>query len=103
MPSLHDPAGQVFAESAASGIPSIGSTNGGSATVIGDGGVVVDPHDRAALTAAMLQLCDPETAQRVGERATRQAQRFTWRKVAERLLRALDPDAADRRELADYL
>jgi glycosyltransferase involved in cell wall biosynthesis len=103
MPSLHEPAGQVFAEAAASGIPSIGSTNGGSATVIGDGGVVVDPHDRAALTTAMLQLCDPETAQRVGERATRHAQRFTWRKVAERLLRALDPDAADRRELADYL
>jgi glycosyltransferase involved in cell wall biosynthesis len=103
MPSLHEPAGQVFAEAAASGLPSIGSTNGGSITVIGDGGVVVDPHDRAALTAAMLHLCDPPTAQRLGERAIVQAQRFTWRKVAERLVRALDPAAADRRGLAGFL
>src|SRR5207248_10738046 len=36
MPSLAEPAGYVFAEALSAGIGSIGTRNGGSATIIGD-------------------------------------------------------------------
>ena len=66
MASLHEPAGIANAEAAAAGLPCIGTTNGGSATVIGPGGVLVDPADPRALTQAMLHLADPDVARRLG-------------------------------------
>jgi hypothetical protein len=98
MPSVHEPAGTVHIEAAEAGIASIGTTNGGAATCIGDGGFVVDPNDPRELLHAMLELCDPVSAARLGALARRHAQQFTWRKVAERLVRALaipDVDVAD--------
>jgi glycosyltransferase involved in cell wall biosynthesis len=98
MPSRLEPFGIVYAEAAAAGVPSIGSTAGGARTIIGaDGGRLVPPGDRAALEAAMLELADPETARRLGEHARAGSERFTWDAVAGRMLRALaipgmDPD-----------
>ena len=43
--SLHEPSATAYAEAAGAGLPSIGTTNGGSATIIGPGGVLVDPTD----------------------------------------------------------
>jgi hypothetical protein len=51
----------------------------------------------------MLRLADPETAQRLGALALARSQLFTWRKVAERLLRALAPTGVDQSGLADFL
>jgi glycosyltransferase involved in cell wall biosynthesis len=103
MPSLHEPAGIVYLEAAGAGVPSIGTTNGGAATMIGPGGIVVDPLERDAIVEAMLTLADPDTARRLGELAHRHAQLFTWRKVAERLLRALAIPDVDPSGLADFL
>ena len=88
MPSHHEPAGIVYAEAAATGVPSIGTTSGGAGDVIGDGGLVVDPGDDSALLQAMLMIADPVTAKRLGEAALARSQILTWRTVAERLLRA---------------
>jgi glycosyltransferase involved in cell wall biosynthesis len=103
MPSLHEAAGIVYVEAGGAGIPSIGTTNGGTATMIGPGGVVVDPLDVDQIFAEMLRLADPDTARRTGELAFRHSTLFTWRKVAERLIRALAIPNLDTSGFADYL
>jgi glycosyltransferase involved in cell wall biosynthesis len=103
MPSLHEPAGIVYIEAGAAGVPSIGSTDGGAATMIGPGGLIIDPLDSERIYTAMLELADPQTAQRLGELAQRHAGLFTWRKVAERLVRALAIPAVDPDGLAEFL
>jgi glycosyltransferase involved in cell wall biosynthesis len=103
MPSLHEPAGIVYAEAAAAGLASIGTTNGGAATMIGPGGILVDPNDGDQIFTAMLRLADPDTAQRLGELARRHATLLTWPKVAERLVRAFAFADVDTSGLAEFL
>ncbi len=103
MPSRHEPAGIVYAEAQAAGIASIGTTEGGAATVIGDAGMVVPPGDDDALTAALRRLAHPEEAARLGALARERAPLFTWLAVAERLIRALAPPGVDLEELAPFL
>ncbi len=59
MPSLHEAAGIVYVEAGGAGVPSIGTTNGGTATMIGPGGIVVDPLDTDQIFEAMLQARRP--------------------------------------------
>ena len=104
MPSQVEPFGIAYVEAAAAGIPSIGSSVGGPADVIGRwGGTVVPPSDEHALVQAMLRLADPDTARRAGESARERSALYTWPAVAERLLRALELSAPDGRELAEFL
>lgn len=97
MPSLCEPSAISYVEAAAAGIPSIGSTVGGSAELIGEGGCVVDPSDEAALYDAMLRFADGEKARAAGARALARADFFTWAEVARRILTALAPPDADTR------
>lgn len=89
LPSRFEPFGIVYVEAGAAGVPSIGTTIGGAGAVIGRGGVVVDPDDDAALRDAMLDLCNPETARRLGLEARQNAAFYSWPRVAERVLDAL--------------
>jgi glycosyltransferase involved in cell wall biosynthesis len=95
MPSLFEPAGIVFTEAAAAGLPSVGGSVGGSVDLIGDAGRVVDPTDDDAVAAAMLELADPAVAAALGAAALDRAGLFTWRAVAARLLDALGLAAPD--------
>ncbi len=104
MPSTVEPFGIVHIEAASAGIPSIGTSVGGPRDIIGaDGGLIVDPGDEEGLYRAMLELCDAETARRMGAAAAERALLYTWPQVAERLLRALELQAPDGRELAAFL
>ena len=103
VPSHVEPAGIVYAEALAAGIPSIHGTAGGAATIVGDAGIAVAPGDGRALTEAMLALADPHRARELGERARRRAPLFTWRAVGERLLRALAPRGVPLDGLAEFL
>jgi hypothetical protein len=90
MPSLVEPFGIVHVEAAAAGIPSIVTAVGGARDTIGaDGGMVVSPGNEDGLVEAMLCLCEPARARRMGEAARARSGLYTWSKVAERLLRAL--------------
>lgn len=89
LPSTFEAFGIAYVDAGAYGVPSIGTTVGGAADAIGDGGVLVDPADPPALERAMLELCDAGTAQELGARARTNAGRLTWPKVAERVLSAL--------------
>jgi len=103
MPSSLEAFGIAYMDAGATGLPSIGTTVGGAPDAVGEGGVVVDPSDDEALTAAMLELADPETARRLGELAHRHAGPFTWQAVGERLLRALRPPGLDLAALPEFL
>jgi len=104
MPSSVEPFGIAYAEAAAAGVPSIGSTVGGASTILGDtGGRLVAPGDREALQTAMLELADPATARRMGEAAGARAGAFTWDAVAGRILRALALPGVDAASLPPFL
>jgi glycosyltransferase involved in cell wall biosynthesis len=103
MPSLHEPAGLVYAEAGGAGIASIGTTHGGASTMIGPGGILVDPRDEGQLVAAMERLADPATAARLGALAHRHSALLTWPKVAERLVRALAIPGLETGGLAEFL
>jgi glycosyltransferase involved in cell wall biosynthesis len=95
MPSFSEASAIAYVEAAAAGLPSIGTISGGSDYLIGDGGVVVDPHDDDALLEAMLRLSDPATAEAMGAAAKVRSELFTWPQVARRLVRALEGVAAE--------
>jgi glycosyltransferase involved in cell wall biosynthesis len=103
MPSWIEPFGIVYVEAASAGLPSIGTTVGGTGTSVGRGGLLVEPGDGAALLAAMRRLSEPAVARELGMVAQSRAASFTWRACAERVVRAFAPAAADRIGLAGFL
>lgn len=103
MPSSLEAFGIAYMDAGATGLPSIGTTVGGAPDAVGEGGRIVNPADDGALTAAMLELAEPETARRLGDLAHHHAAPFTWRAVGERLLRALRPPDLEPAGLAEFL
>jgi len=103
MPSHYEPSALAYVEAGAAGVPSIASAVGGSAQLVGDGGVVVEPGDDEALLAAMEALTDAAVAARLGALAERRSRLFTWDAVAERILRAFGLPALAERPLAEFL
>jgi Glycosyl transferases group 1 len=103
MPSLHEPSALAYVEAAASGLPSIATSKGGSAELVGDGGIIVDPLDDDGLLEAMRDLCDPATAARLGGLAQRRAPLFTSRLMAGRILRALHLPSIQAEELPAFI
>ncbi|MGV1050258.1 MAG: glycosyltransferase family 4 protein, partial [Solirubrobacterales bacterium] len=103
VPSTREAFGIAYVDAGAAGVPSIGTTVGGAPETIGDGGLVVAPGDHEGLVAAMLEMADPATAKRMGERALARSALFTWPAVAERLLRVLRPPGLDLASLAGFI
>lgn len=104
MPSWQEPSGIVFSEAAGAGLASIGTTVGGATDLITpECGIAVEPGDDEALFAAMRRMADPATARELGAAALARAELFTWRAVAERMLRALGAPAPAGREWAGFL
>jgi glycosyltransferase involved in cell wall biosynthesis len=92
LPSRYEASALAYVEACAAGLPCIGTAVGGSHQLIGTGGCVVDPRDPGALLAAMRDLCDAETAARLGAAGRRHSALFTFDAVAGRILRALRPE-----------
>jgi glycosyltransferase involved in cell wall biosynthesis len=103
LPSRYEASAIAYLEAGAAGLPCIGTSVGGSSEFIGDAGLLVDPADEAGLFAAMVDLADPATAARLGQLALRRAPLFTWRAVAERLLRAFELPSVPVTGFADFL
>jgi glycosyltransferase involved in cell wall biosynthesis len=92
MPSLFEPFGMVYVEAAAAGVASIGTSVGGAGDAIGEGGLLVDPSHERALVEAMTAMCDPTHVSAMGNAALKRSRFYTWRAVAERIVRALELD-----------
>lgn len=90
MPSHSEASAIAYVEASSAGLPSIGTSAGGSGYLIGDGGAIVDPGDDKALFAAMRRLADPAAAERMGAAAKERSRLFSWEAVASRLRGALE-------------
>ena len=89
MPSRSESFGLVAAEAQACGLPVVASDVGGLRYVVEDGvsGIVVDQLEPAAFAKGMLAvLDDPAEAARLGAGAVANAEKFSWRTTALRLL-----------------
>jgi len=89
-----EPFGIVLTEAMACGTPVIASHAGSLAEVVADAGLVVEPHDSAAIAASIRRLMeDAVFRDALIESGYKQAARFTWaasgRQVREFLQRAL--------------
>jgi glycosyltransferase involved in cell wall biosynthesis len=103
MPSHREASAIAYIEAMTAGLPVIGSAAGGSIDLIGDAGEVVDPADGAALLSAMRRYADPGTARALSAIAVERSELFTWRAVAERIVRALGLEPEGAGELAAFL
>jgi glycosyltransferase involved in cell wall biosynthesis len=84
LPSLYEGFGLPALEAMACGTPVVVSDRSSLPEVVGDAGVLVDPEDTAALTAALQRsLDDARWQQTARERGLTRAAQFTWRRSAE--------------------
>ncbi|WP_051973618.1 glycosyltransferase, partial [Cryobacterium sp. MLB-32] len=88
LPSLHENMSNALLEAMAAGLPVVATRVGGSTEVVGHGGgLLVPPHDPAALAAALQQLFDdPALRSRLGREARAVvAARYTTARMTARL------------------
>ncbi|MGD8998489.1 MAG: glycosyltransferase family 1 protein [Anaerolineae bacterium] len=90
-PSLHEGFGFPVLEAQACGCPVITSTTSSLPEVAGDGALLVDPEDTAAITDAMQRMAtDPTLCDELTERGFANVGRFSWEACAETVLTAID-------------
>ena len=71
----------------ACGLPVIVSNVASLPEVVGDAGLLIDPHDIDELTVAMWRILnDSELRQEMREKGLRQAERFSWERAARETL-----------------
>ena len=94
-PALTEPFGLTLLEAAATGLPVVATENGGPVDIIGNcqNGVLVDPLDKADITAALLHLLrDAGEWQRLSDNGLRGVrQHYAWQAHAEAYLCRIRP------------
>jgi glycosyltransferase involved in cell wall biosynthesis len=86
-PAFYEGFGLPPLEAMACGLPVIVSNVASLPEVVGDAGMLIDPHDVDELTVAMWRvLNDSELRQELQERGLRQAERFSWERAARETL-----------------
>lgn len=93
VPSRVEPFGIVVLEGWRAGVPVIVTSSGGPQEFVQDGvtGLVVDPHDRVALTEALTGLAgDSSLRQRLGAAGRAQISEFSWGSITAEYERLYD-------------
>jgi glycosyltransferase involved in cell wall biosynthesis len=90
-PSWYEGFGLPALESMACGTPVIASSRGSLPEIVGDGGVIVDAEDDAAIADVLVALYgDPERYRTLREHALARAARFSWTNTAHRTIEIYD-------------
>jgi glycosyltransferase involved in cell wall biosynthesis len=88
-PSLYEGFGLQAAEALACGTPVIASNRTSLPEVVGDAGILLDPHDVAGFAGAMRRVVEDEAfAGDLRTKALIQAGRFTWERTTRGVLAA---------------
>jgi glycosyltransferase involved in cell wall biosynthesis len=83
LPSLYEGFGLPALEALACGVPVLASTGGSLPEVVGDAGILLDPHDADAWADAIERvLLDPAESQRMRDAGPKQAANFSWDRAA---------------------
>jgi glycosyltransferase involved in cell wall biosynthesis len=86
-PAFYEGFGLPPLEAMACGLPAIVSNVASLPEVVGDAGLLVDPHDADELTVAIWRvLHDDKLRQEMREKGLRQAERFSWKRAARETL-----------------
>lgn len=86
-PSLYEGFGLQAAEAMACGTPVVASDTTSLPEVVGDGGILVDPHDVEGFAAAIRRLADdPVYAADVGRRALEHVSTFRWERTVREII-----------------
>ncbi len=86
-PSIYEGFGLPPLEAMASGVPVISSDVSSIPEVVGDSGVLIDPHDTDALTDAMHRMIeDTPYRDQMAQKALERSQLFSWRNCVEKTI-----------------
>ena len=86
-PSLYEGFGLPPLEAMTCGCPVVTSNTSSLPEVVGEAGIMVDPHDTDSLAQAMRQvLTDSELSNNMIRKGLEQSKRFSWEKAAEQTL-----------------
>ncbi|MBC7232032.1 MAG: glycosyltransferase family 4 protein [Chloroflexi bacterium] len=83
LPSLYEGFGLPVLEAMACGTPVVAANVASLPEVVGDAGLLVNPHSSEAMAEGILRvLTDPSLADRLRERGLQRARDFTWERTA---------------------
>jgi glycosyltransferase involved in cell wall biosynthesis len=86
-PSIYEGFGLPPLESMACGVPAICANASSLPELVGDAGVLVDPHNDSELVAAYIRMIeDQQWRSDMSDRASLRADRYTWSSCADRTL-----------------
>jgi glycosyltransferase involved in cell wall biosynthesis len=89
LPSLDEGFGIPVLEAMTMGVPVVAANRGALPGLLGDAGLLIDPEDEAAMTAAIERLLsDSELAARCASRGLERAAHYNWEASARRLVEA---------------
>jgi glycosyltransferase involved in cell wall biosynthesis len=87
-PSFFEGFGLPLLEAMSCGLPIITSNRSSLSSVIGEGGIMVDPYRFSEITWAMeLLLNDPILRKKLGKKAIQIAQKFSWENCAQETIK----------------
>lgn len=89
IPSSYEGFGMPALEAMSVGTPVISSNITSLPEVVGDSGILVDPHKPKELTQALQKIINPGVRKKLSQKSLSQSKKFSWQKSAQTIIRTL--------------